>query len=761
MLNYFGVRHLSPAGAWHLIQFLEIKKPKLVLIEGPSDLSEIMEDICKKEVRPPIAIMAYSKTIPIRSIIYPFSEYSPEYQAMLWAKGNKISCRFIDLPSQVFISFSKYKEEKRIKELENENSEDKKEKLSRIDIYNGIAEIAGEECQEDYWERNFEHIIHTENYHEGAIEYGKQLRQVTDDTDDEMAENIIREAYMKRKIMEALEEGFAEEDIVVITGAYHVQGLKECEPLTDGEIKKLPKIETLSTLMPYSNYRLSSMSGYGAGNNAPAYYELLWEAFKKGDTKLSAYKYLSGVAASIRKSGGICSSAEVIEAVRLAFNLAYLKNSPYPILKDLRDAAMTCMGHGSMAEIAIALADNEVGTKIGHLPEGVSRTSVQEDFYRELEDLRLEKYKSVVAENLALDLRENTRVKSEKSAFLDLRRSFFLHRLQTLGIHFAQKEIYSQDNATWAERWILAWTPEAEIEIVEAALKGDTVEQAVAFTFKESLDNAVSITETAEILENACMCGMPEIIRYATSVLQSIAVDASSFGELAQTSFRISNMLKYGDIRKLELSPLKPILSQLFLRAVLILTSSCLCNNNAVAEVIEAIKMLNEVSLSHDFLDEEKWIKELKELSNRDDLNTKASGFATAILLERGKIDNELLKKEVSRRLSKGIPADLGAGWFEGLALKNRYALIARLSLWEELSNYIDTLDDEEFKRALVFLRRAFTDFSPNEKREIAENLGEVWGYVPEQVEEALSAEMTEKELEQLDELSDFDFDDL
>ena len=148
-------------------------------------------------------------------------------------------------------------------------------------------------------------------------------------------------------------------------------------------------------------------------------------------------------------------------------------------------------------------------------------------------------------------------------------------------------------------------------------------------------------------------------------------------------------------------------------------------------------------------------------MSDRDDLNTKLSGFATAILLERGKITNELLSAEVCRRLSPGVPAELGAGWFEGLSMKNRYALIARLSLWEQLGAYIDTLDETEFKRALVFLRRAFADFSPKEKNEIAENLGEVWGVDARSAGEALGAALTEPEQAALDALDEFDFDDL
>jgi hypothetical protein len=60
-----------------------------------------------------------------------------------------------------------------------------------------------------------------------------------------------------------------------------------------------------------------------------------------------------------------------------------------------------------------------------------------------------------------------------------------------------------------------------------------------------------------------------------------------------------------------------------------------------------------------------------------------------------------------------------------------------------------------------VFLRRAFGDFSPQEKRSITENLGEIWGANADQVSEVLSAELTDKEKKKLDELSDFNFEEL
>ena len=420
-----------------------------------------------------------------------------------------------------------------------------------------------------------------------------------------------------------------------------------------------------------------------------------------------------------------------------------------------------CLGHGSFSEIAKAVASTEIGTKMGALPEGVSRTSIQSDFYYKLKDLKLERYKELEAQVLELDLRENTRVKSQKSAFLDLERSFFLHRICVLGIHFAQKQKSYQEKATWAEKWLLQWTPEAEIEIVEAALQGETVEVAVAFSFKETLEKATSITETAEILESASLCGMPQVVENASIVLQGLFVEENSVIDIANTIHKLSAVIRYGNIRHIDANALLPILEQLFYRACLILEKSCICDNNAVEGIISAMDLLHLASINHDALDDKQWLTVLAEISNRDDLNTKASGFAAAILLERGEMTQQMLLEEMKRRLSYGIPADLGAGWFEGLALKNKYALISRLSLWEQLSEYIDTLNEEEFKKALVFLRRAFSYFTASERNNIAENLGEIWQFNTQQVSAVLNDTLTEIEQETLQQLDEFDFGDI
>lgn len=201
-------------------------------------------------------------------------------------------------------------------------------------------------------------------------------------------------------------------------------------------------------------------------------------------------------------------------------------------------------------------------------------------------------------------------------------------------------------------------------------------------------------------------------------------------------------------------------MQQLFLRASLLLIDASSCDDKASKPIVDAMNTMEFISeQQYELVDTETWQKELTHLAWRDDVNTKLSGVAFAILLEHNLATEEECAREVSRRLSAGVPADLGASWFEGFSGRNRYALLSRTIIWQELDNYVRQLDEEQFMRSVVFLRRAFADFEPNQKNSIAELLGDLWGTGKEATAELLQEVLTEEESTKLDELNDFDFD--
>ena len=294
MAHYFGVRHFSPACAFYVREFLDRVNPQLVLIEGPSDLSGLIEQLCAEEAVLPAAILAYTESPPVRTVLYPFAEFSPEYQAILWARKNGAEVRFCDLPSGCALEYY-------ARQNAPENEPDPEERES---VYERIEQMTGLD-NDTFWEYNFEQAESLDELLAAVGEYGRGLREFSPDDEH----NALREAYMRKVIHEA-EQSVPTEKICVITGAFHTDGLdgvpfsEEDERLTEN----IPAQKSLSTLMPYSYYRLSRRSGYGAGRRAPGVYEILWNNRLAGKQQAAA-EYLARIAEEQRKrerrAGGV------------------------------------------------------------------------------------------------------------------------------------------------------------------------------------------------------------------------------------------------------------------------------------------------------------------------------------------------------------------------------------------------------------------------------------------------------------------------
>ncbi|WFD09724.1 DUF5682 family protein [Tepidibacter hydrothermalis] len=767
-VNVFGVRHLSPSSSYHLLEFLEKIKPTAVLIEGLYDANEHISSIVNPKNKAPLAILAYTESLPVKTILYPIASYSPEYQALVWANKNNVHSSFIDLPSDVVLMLDAIEVKKDEESSQEESKSNKTYIYNKNSLYERIAQIYDEPNYETFWERNFEHNLDLDSYRNMMNEFCMQMRQLIEESDavhdrKEYARNLIREAFMRRQIKNTIEAGHKPEKIVVVTGAYHVSALNmKLSPMSDDEIKALPRTKTNITLMPYSYYRLSSQAGYGAGNKAPFYYQLMWECLIKGDLERLPALYFTNLVRDLRKAGTYRSPAEVIEGVRLAKSLTYMHKGKIPTLIDLQDACSVCLGQGKKSVVAESMMRIEIGTEIGHIENGVSQTPIQDDFYRKLKELKLEKYKSTVAQDLVLDLRENRRVKSEKLAFLDLKRSEFLNKLEFLNIDFAIEKKSSQDRASWKEEWILKWTPESEIQLVEAVLLGNSIEFATAFKLDEELKECEDIAEASELILKACKCGMSKAVDDARKLVQGLSADAEDFINITKTLKNIYQVISFGSLRKVDTSNLIEIVEQLSLKLNLLMIDSCNCNDDKAKEMVKAMAYIDSIIQDNDIeLDGELWIEKLTELSDRDDRNPKLSGYAAGILLEKNRMSEQQLSQEISRRLSIGIDVDLGAGWFEGLASRNHYTLISKLIILEKLDEYINSLEDEEFCSALVFLRRTFSSFSPEHKRSISENLGKIWNINNEESEEEVLKALEEIDEESFADLDDFDFGDI
>ncbi|KAI7245946.1 hypothetical protein KC345_g12131, partial [Hortaea werneckii] len=208
---------------------------------------------------------------------------------MKWAKENGAEAEFIDLPSSVTLGLQDVLRQEpgsrpELKPAAEEQGEPSEDELQKEEsVYSRIARLAGEYDYDMYWERNYEHNASAGAYRAAILSFSAQMRGLSESTElieqpREYAYNALREAYMRRLIRKKIAAGHQPEKIVVICGAYHAAALADLtDVMTDDELASLPSRSTKLTLMPYSYYKLSTMSGYGAGNGAPHYFQLMWE----------------------------------------------------------------------------------------------------------------------------------------------------------------------------------------------------------------------------------------------------------------------------------------------------------------------------------------------------------------------------------------------------------------------------------------------------------------------------------------------------
>jgi hypothetical protein len=274
--------------------------------------------------------------------------------------------------------------------------------------------------------------------------------------------------------------------------------------------------------------------------------------------------------------------------------------------------------------------------------------------------------------------------------------------------------------------------------------------------------STTSVERAAILIRAAANADLPSSMADARLLLRNLAALSVEFTALARAAQELAGLVRYGDVRGFDPEPIQLLVGELFRGASLHLASSSHCDSKLANEIALSMSALNRLALENSTtVDGTLWQRELSVLSTSDTVNPLLAGYATALLLDRGLIDDAALALELSRRLSPGTPVDVGAAWFEGLSRYNRFALISRLSLWKHLEDYIASLDPDRFKAALVFLRRAFQSFTAPERMRIAENLGELWGVGVGTTAQALGAPLTEEETKDLSSLNEYDFGDL
>lgn len=677
---------------------LEQFQPDIVLLEGPPDAEPVISLAQHEEMQPPIALLIYPSEGDSReAAYYPFTDFSPEWNALRYALRNGLPARFIDLPQCHQMAM----------ELE---------RVPRPDPFCELAAAAGYADGERCWEQLVEHQADGDIF-SGILEVMRELRNKLEDKPSQR--EAMREAWMRRCIRQAQKEGF--QRIAVVCGAWHAPALvPESWPKASADealLKGLPKRKVDATWIPWTYDRMSFASGYGAGVESPEYYHLVWQL----QPAEVAVRWMVAAAQLLRSEDLPASPAGAVEAVRLAETLAGLRGQRLPSLIDLEEAAKAVFCLGAETPMALIYQRLVIGQRLGSIPETAPQLPLARDLAANQKRLRL--LPEAAHKDIDLDLRKPN----------DLERSRLLHRLKLIEIDWGDLR-QARGTGTFRESWRLQWKPEFAMELVQAAPYGNTVvEAAQSFVIdraRKSSDLA-TLTQLAELL---LVADLPQALDSLLLELQARSALSNDPSHLLETLPPFARLLRYPDVRQTDAAMLEQLLTGLMERIAIGLPLACASLDDDAAEA-----MLSRIQKAHSALqtlNEERWSNTwtdtLRVLANQSGLHGLVAGRVCWILLDTGILDQEESNRRLALALGHATQPAQAAAWIEGFLRENGELLVHTPELFRVLDEWLNGLADDRFTEVLPLLRRTFSSFSNGVRQNLGALLKQGGGAKPE-----------------------------
>lgn len=723
MITILGIRHHGVGSAKNVLERLEQLQPDLILVEGPPELDAITQWVGSKELKPPVAMLCYDENQPKRAVFYPFSEFSPEWQAIRFANKHKIPVRMMDLPMALRWEMTHLDQvELPVAVIEHPNSAEAGEATLSPEGTQSVppvppgdpiahfAAIAGYTDSDLWWEHTFEQgqDLSTPADHFEAVQLMMQnLREAGVESSLDK-ENIIREAWMARMLRQARNEMY--QNIAVVCGAWHVPALlnpDKSEKEHAKALKQLPKtkIKVGATWVPWTNDRLSYQSGYGAGIHSPGWYYHLW---KHPDDM--GQRWLTKVAQIFRAKNMDISTAHVIEAFRLAESLAGLRGLSRPGLLEMNEATATVMCMGDVILLDLVRQELIVGNALGKVPESLPRLPLQADFEEQARKLRLPQ--TALEKELKLDLRTE----------LDLKRSVFFFRLHMLDIPWA-KLSGQRGKGTFREVWELRWEPEMTVAVIERGIWGNTLEDAATKYLLDKAARSTSIGELSAFISLAIPAELYEAIEAILGRINRAAAVSADIAELMGALLPLADLGRYGNVRKSDLAAIHRLIEGLATRIYIGLPNACYgLDEESAQKMFELIRQVNDAlrTLENETLIED-WLRALTIISSKDGIPPVLGGCTCRLLFDAQVFDREETARRFGFALSAGQDTADAAGWLEGFLKGSGMILLYDDVLWNLLYKWVADIHPTSFNGLLPILRRTFSKFSTSERRSLGE----------------------------------------
>ncbi|MFE5818140.1 DUF5682 family protein [Streptomyces sp. NPDC056479] len=525
---FLGVRHHSPACARLVGRAIEELRPAYVLVEGPADMNDRLDELLLGH-RLPVAVFShYRDETRVATSWAPLCDYSPEWIALHQGRASGAEVRFIDLPSW-HPAFAERADRRTNRYADAEARY--AEATERLCAHFAVDSV------DALWDGLFE-ITDPGDDLEARLDAYFELVRGDAEAD---AGDRAREEYMASWVRAATARA-GERPVLVVTGGFHQPALRALSSRNDGRgdgdgDRDWPEIPTPppgalggSFLVPYSFRQLDAFAGYQSGMPSPGYYQQLWESGPQS----AAQGLLRSVAERLRGRGIRASTADLIAARGLAQGLALMRGHAYEarvdvldglagaLISDDLDQPLPWTGRGTLGAgthpVVVEMVAACAGESEGRLHPDTPLPPLVHDVAERLARLGLADPDGPVA----LDLTDPD----------GLTRSQVLHRLRVLDIPGFTRVCGPADGAdpVFTERWEPGEAGGREAALIEAGAYGARLEEAASVVLGERAREAgTEAGPLAGLLFDAVLCGVGPL---CDELLEALAGQVGQVPEL-------------------------------------------------------------------------------------------------------------------------------------------------------------------------------------------------------------------------------------
>ncbi|MEU1277158.1 DUF5682 family protein [Streptomyces sp. NPDC005805] len=547
-----GVRHHAPSLAAALPALLDAADPDVLLVELPAEFQHWLDWLAHEETLAPIALAAVpadgagaaSEQGPA---FYPFADFSPELVALRWAARHGVPAVACDLPladRAWALGGPDAPAPTPAPDADSAPVPGEGRGLSAA-LRSRLTGRDGD----DLWDRLVEAPApgsSPEALRRAALLTGWALRHEAEARGGVDGTDLVREACMRAHVAEALADGRRP---AVVVGAFHTPALLPSAGEATDTAPATPAPDASGTadtdappctvsLIPYTYPLLDSRSGYPAGIRDPEWqHTVLDSAGDPAALHEALVRTAVRVCAALREQGHPYGPADGREVVRVAGDLARLRDLPAPGRGELLEAVQTVLGrgetYGTGRAVAQALERVLVGTRTGRPAPAAPRSGLGPAVEAETEALSLPG-PADAHEKTPRDLR----LDPARSA-LDRRRELLLRRLTVCGIPYAQEQEVT--GAAGSEglttRWQVRWTPATAAMLTAAGARGVTPAQAAEGVLRQrhAAERAAGGPTAAQVvrgLTEAAECGLPALADERLTELAAVLPASGTLPEL-------------------------------------------------------------------------------------------------------------------------------------------------------------------------------------------------------------------------------------